>query len=62
MYVDVVPNGNSPPAMLRREAWRENGKVCKRTVANVSEWPMDKIEALRALLRSEGRCRGRAGR
>lgn len=40
--------------MLLREAWRGNGKVCKRTVANLSDWPMDKIEALRAVLRSEG--------
>jgi hypothetical protein len=54
MYVDIVPNRASPPAMLLREAWRENGKVCKRTVANLSDWPMDKIEALRAVLRSEG--------
>lgn len=54
MYVDIVPNRNSPPAILLREAWRENGKICKRTVANISDWPMDKVDALRAVLRSEG--------
>ena len=54
MYVDVIPNRSSPPAMLLREAWREDGQVCKRTVANLSDWPMNKIEALRAVLRSEG--------
>jgi transposase len=54
MYVDIVPNRDSPPAILLREAWRENGKICKRTVANISDWPMDKALALRALLKSDG--------
>jgi transposase len=54
MYVDIIPNRDSPPAVLLRETWRENGKICKRTVANISDWPMDKVEALRAVLRSEG--------
>jgi hypothetical protein len=35
MYIDKVPNRNSRPAYLLREAWRENGKVCKRTIANL---------------------------
>lgn len=54
MYIDIVPNRDSPPAMLLREGWRENGKICKRTVANLSDWPMDKVLALRALLKSDG--------
>jgi transposase len=54
MYVDIVPNRDSPPAILLRDAWRENGKICKRTVANISDWPMDKALALRALLKSNG--------
>lgn len=54
MYVDVVPNRNSPPAVLLREAYRENGKIVKRTIANLSDWPMDKVDALRVLLKSDG--------
>jgi hypothetical protein len=54
MYVDIVPNRNSPPAVLLREAYREDGKIVKRTIANISDWPMDKVEALRVLLKSNG--------
>ena len=53
MYIETVPNRNSPPAILLREGWREDGKVRKRTVANLSRWPRAKIEALRRLLRDE---------
>jgi len=51
MYVAVVPNRNSPPAILLRESFRENGKVCNRTIANLSGWPPDKVEALRRVLK-----------
>lgn len=53
MYVDIVPNRKSPPAILLRESWREGKKVRKRTVANLSSWPMHRVEALRQLLRGE---------
>jgi transposase len=53
MYVEVVPNRNSPPAVLLREGWREGKKICKRTIANLSRWPPHKVEALRRLLRDE---------
>ena len=53
MYVETVPNRNSPPAILLREGWREAGKVRKRTLANLSHWPTSKIETLRALLKDE---------
>ena len=33
MYVDIVPNRNSRPAILIREAWRDGKKIRKRTVA-----------------------------
>jgi len=29
MYIDRVPNRNSPPAILLREGWREDGTVRK---------------------------------
>ena len=53
MYIDVVPNRNSPPAVLLREAWREGKKTRKRTLANLSDWPQEKIETFRRLLRDE---------
>ncbi len=53
MYIEKVPNRNSPPAVLLREGWREGGKVRKRTLANLSKWPAEKIETLRRLLKNE---------
>jgi len=53
MYVDIVPNRNSRPAILLREAWREDGKIKKRTVANISAWPLEKVEVLRKILRND---------
>jgi len=53
MYVTVVPNRDSPPAVLLRESYREGGKVKNRTVANLSKWPPAKVEALRAVLAGE---------
>jgi len=53
MYIEIVPNRNSPPAILLREGWREHGKVRKRTLANLSKWPKGKIDTLRRLLKDE---------
>jgi hypothetical protein len=53
MYVAVVPNRNSPPAYLLREGYRKDGKVKSRTLANLSHWPLAKIERLRRVLRDE---------
>jgi transposase len=53
MYIDIVPNRNSRPAVLLREAWREGKRIRKRTIANLTEWPPDKIEALRRLLKGD---------
>ncbi len=53
MYVETVPNRNSPPAILLREGRREGKKVHKRTLANLSHWPKDKIERLRRVLKNE---------
>ncbi len=50
MYVATVPNRNSPPAILLRESFRENGKVKTRTLANVSHLPPQQIQALRLAL------------
>jgi len=53
MYVERIPNRNSPPAILLRESYRDGDKVKKRTLANLSDWPAAKIEALRRVLRDE---------
>ena len=53
MYVDIVPNRHSPPAILLREGWREGRKTLKRTLANLSHWPTPKVDTLRRVLRDE---------
>ena len=51
MYIEAVPNRNSPPAILLRESYRDKGRVRKRTLCNLTNWPAHLIEGLRALLR-----------
>jgi transposase len=51
MYIEHIPNRNSPPAVLLRESFREFGKVKKRTLANLSKLPETTIEQIRILLR-----------
>jgi hypothetical protein len=51
MYIEQVPNRNSPPAVLLRESYREDGKVKKRTVANLSKLPEDVIESMKLALK-----------
>src|SRR5229473_3134393 len=53
MYVAVIPNRSSPPAILLRESYREAGKTKNRTLANLSGWPAERIEQLRAVLRGD---------
>jgi hypothetical protein len=53
MYVEYIPNRNSPPAILLRESYREGTKIKKRTLANLSDWPAAKIEAMRRVLRGD---------
>ena len=53
MYVAVIPNRSSPPAILLRESYSEDGKTKKRTLKNLSDWPAERIEQLRAVLRGE---------
>ena len=51
MYIESVPNRNSPPAILPRESYCENGKVCKRTLCNLSDWLTAHIEGLHGVLK-----------
>ena len=51
MYIESVPNRDSPPAILLRESYREDGKVKKRTLLNLSDWPPERIAGFKALLK-----------
>jgi transposase len=51
MYIESVPNRSSPPAILLRESYREDGKVRKRTLCNLSDWPKAHVEGLRGVLK-----------
>ena len=51
VYVEQIPNRNSPPAILIRESRREGGKIKRRTLANVSQLPPGVIEGIRQLLK-----------
>jgi transposase len=51
MYIEAVPNRNSPPAILLRESYREGRAVKKRTLLNLSDWPSELVKGLRALLK-----------
>lgn len=53
MYVAEIPNRNSPPAILLREGYREGGKAKSRTLANLTHWRPERIEALKRALKGE---------
>ena len=51
MYIERVPNRNSPPAVLLRESYRQGDQVKKRTIANLSKLPDDVIDNLKLALK-----------
>ena len=51
MYIEKVPNRNSPPAVLLRESYREGDQVKKITRANLSKLPDDIIDNLKLALK-----------
>ena len=53
MYIASVPNRNSPPAILLREGYRQDGKCKTKTIANLSHLPPERIEALRKAFRGD---------
>jgi len=53
MYVAVIPNRSSRPAILLRESYRDGIKVKNRTLANLSDLPPEQIETLRAAFRGD---------
>lgn len=53
MHIDIVPNRNSPPAVLLRESYREGARVRKRTLANLSALSTEQVDAIRRTLKGE---------
>jgi hypothetical protein len=53
MYIDIVPNRGSPPAILLRESIRDGKRVRKRTIANLSALPTEQAEMIRRVLKGE---------
>ena len=53
MYIDIVPNRKSPPAILLRESVRQGKKIVKRTLANLSSLNIDQAQAIRRVLKGE---------
>ena len=51
MYIESVPNRDSPPCILLRESYRHGGKVRKRTLANLTQWSPKVVAGLRALIK-----------
>lgn len=51
MYIESVPNRDSPPCILLRESYRQGGKVRKRTLANLTHWPAELRDGLAKLLK-----------
>ena len=48
---ETVPNRGSPPAILLRESYRDGDRIRKRTLLNLSDWPSERVEGLRGLLK-----------
>lgn len=51
MHIETVPNRNSTPTILLRETWRDGRAVRKRTLLNLTHWPVEMREGLRAVLK-----------
>jgi len=49
MYIDIVPNRKSPPAILLRESVRQGKKIIKRTIANLSGLSISQAHVRRQL-------------
>ena len=51
MHIETVPNRNSTPTILLRETWRDGRAVRKRTLLNLTHWPVELREGFRSLLK-----------
>jgi transposase len=50
MFIERVPNRNSPPAVLLRRSFRRGRKTDKETLANLTHWPPNVVAGLERLL------------
>ena len=48
-HLETIPNRNSRPTILIRKAWREDGRLRKKTLANLTQLPPHIIDGVRAL-------------
>jgi len=53
MYIAVIKNQSSRPAILLRESYRDGRSVKNRTLANLSHLTPEQVEAMRAVLRGD---------
>lgn len=53
MYIATVPNRNSKPAILLRESHREGKKVSTKTLANLTNYAPERIQALKRALKGD---------
>jgi len=53
MHIHEIPNHNSNPSFLLRETYREDGRVRKRTIANLTKLPRYQIDSIRSILKGE---------
>jgi transposase len=53
MYIERVPNRNSPPAILVRTSHREGDKIIKKTLANLSGLPEEIIAVIELALKGK---------
>ena len=51
MHIESVPRRKSYSTILLRESRRADGKVKKRAIANLTDWPEQLVEGLHTLLR-----------
>jgi hypothetical protein len=51
MYIDIVPNRNSRPAILLRESIREGNTILERIIANPCALPQEQAQAIRPVLK-----------
>ena len=49
--IETVPNQAGKPAILLRHAWREGGRIRKKTIANLSRLPPHVVEGFRTVLK-----------
>jgi len=53
MHIHIIPNRGSRPTILLRESYRKEGKVKKRTLANLSSLSQKQVETIRRTLNGE---------